>query len=164
MKTLLLLLSLVSYTTFLNAQSVTWIGTTSTDWGTATNWDTFAVPTASDSVVIAPTLNAPKLDANRAVGNILIQFDAVLDFGSKTFTVKEDFINDGSIITEGSTIAFEGVNTQIIIGNHTFYNVEINNSNGVINHWGEMSITGDLSLMSGTFETRNSAVLISNVD
>ena len=128
MKTLILLLNLVIFTTILNAQSVTWTGTTDADWGTFTNWNTNTVPTDGDSVVIPTTVNSPVLDVNRVIGNLIIQFGATLDFGAKTLTIKEDFTNDGSIITIGSTVIFSGVTLQKIDGNHTFHNVEINNA------------------------------------
>lgn len=162
MKTLILLLNLVIFTTILNAQSVTWTGTTDADWGTFTNWNTNTVPTDGDSVVIPTTVNSPVLDVNRVIGNLIIQFGATLDFGAKTLTIKEDFTNDGSIITIGSTVIFSGVTLQKIDGNHTFHNVEINNANGVNNNWGTMSVTGVLSLQLGTFVTNNSLVLVSD--
>ncbi len=97
MKTILLFLHLTICTIILNAQSVTWTGATSSDWGTKTNWNSNTVPTAKDSVIIPITANSPILDIDRAVGNILIQFDAVLDFGSNKLIVNEDFTNDGAI-------------------------------------------------------------------
>jgi hypothetical protein len=37
----------------LTAQAqTTWTGTTSTDWATASNWNTRSVPTATDNVII----------------------------------------------------------------------------------------------------------------
>ena len=162
MKILLLFFNLVFYATILNAQLVTWTGTTSTDWGVATNWSTNVVPVAADSVVIPITVNSPILDADRTIGNVLIQFGTVLDFGSNILTIKKDFTNDGTIITSGSTIIFSGVVTQKIDGNHTFHNVEINNSSGVNNNWGVISITGILGLQAGDFETNNSLILVSD--
>jgi hypothetical protein len=162
MKTLLLILNLTIFTTILNAQLVRWTGTTNTDWGTVTNWNTNSLPLDGDSVIIPITLNSPILDADRAVGNVLIQFGAILDFGSKTLTLKEDFINNGTIITTASTIIFSGAVTQKIEGNHVFHNVQINNSNGVYNNSGMISVTGVLSLQLGIFETNDSLILISD--
>jgi hypothetical protein len=45
------------------AGTLTWQGTTNTDWFTAGNWDLNAVPAAGDSATIAAAANQPGIGA-----------------------------------------------------------------------------------------------------
>jgi hypothetical protein len=75
--------------------TLTWNGTTSTDWRTKTNWTSFipdaghnvSIPTASNSPVIGPGDNAFAYDL-AITGNLTIQSDVAL--------------GDGSLITYGT--------------------------------------------------------------
>ena len=96
MKTILLAINFVLFSALSNAQSVTWNGNIDSNWGNTSNWSTNKVPTQNDSVIIPPSANNPVIDMDRSVGNILIQFDATLDFGSKKLFVNKDFTNDGN--------------------------------------------------------------------
>ena len=160
MKTLLLL-NLIIFCSILNAQTI-WLGTTNSDWETASNWMSNSVPNLNDSVVIPVVTNSPVLSVDRSVGDITILPGATLNLGSKKLTVYEDLCNNGNITTSGSTVIFSGLATQNIYGSHTFKNIEINNPNGVNIQSGSTSITGYLNLISGTFETNDSLVLISD--
>ncbi len=161
MKTFLLL-NLIITCSILNAQS-TWTGSTSSDWGTASNWTENCVPLPGSSVVISAVKKSPEMSMDRFVGDITILPGATLNLGSKKITVYGDFNNNGNVITTtGSTVIFSGWDTQSIYGTHTFNNLEINNSNGVNIESGITSMSGCLKLISGTFDTNNSLVLLSD--
>jgi hypothetical protein len=88
----------------LNAFSatVTWTGTTSTDWGTATNWDTTTVPSGNDDVVIPyVAANHPLLDTARTINSLTIATDGRLDLSGFNLTVNGDLTING--ILDAST-------------------------------------------------------------
>ena len=68
-----------SVTMTVNVGTNYWIGTTSTDWGTASNWTSGKVPLAGDNVVYATATNnngSPALrdlfvDGNRTIGSLI---------------------------------------------------------------------------------------------
>ena len=47
----------------------TWDGSSSTDWNTAANWDTGAVPTSSDDVIIPDTSSINNCELSATGGN-----------------------------------------------------------------------------------------------
>ena len=156
-----ILFKFIFFCSILNAQ-ITWTGNTDADWGTASNWNSNVVPTSSDSVYIGCSSCMPVLDVDRSVGDILIEAGGSLDLSSNNIRIYGDFTNNGTIVTTGSTIIFEGAAIQSIRGTQTFNNIEINNSNGVEILSGQTSITGELTLVLGTFDTNDSLVLVSN--
>lgn len=98
-------------------QTITWTGAISTDWNTAGNWDTNAVPTATDDVVLADVANAPKINFNQSysVKSLLnheiltIKTNASLtvleDLDQRNNIIVESFVNgNGSFILQGNQI------------------------------------------------------------
>jgi len=90
-----------------------WTGATSTDWNTATNWNTGVVPVAADSVVITTSANKPVIGSGvTAVGAALTVADSsVLTLtGTGTLTVSGNItitpgaalVGSSSNITAGS--------------------------------------------------------------
>ena len=82
--------------TFLTSAS--WIGTTSTDWNTATNWSTGLVPTYSDNATIPDVTNDPIIGAasvaTEICNNLTIQSGAVLTISAgKALTVNGNLVN-----------------------------------------------------------------------
>ena len=67
----------------------TWDGSSSTDWGTAANWDTGSVPTGSTHVVIPDTssINNPVLDNNRTIESLRIEANGTIVGGGYTLTI-----------------------------------------------------------------------------
>jgi autotransporter-associated beta strand protein len=62
----------ISFVATVHAQSI-WIGNTSPDWGTASNWNPASVPAAGANIVINDTTGNPLvLDTNRAIGNFQV--------------------------------------------------------------------------------------------
>ena len=103
-----------------------WKGCTSTDWATATNWSTGAVPTATDDVIIpsGPT-NQPTLSTSGALAkSVEVQSGATLTIASggaltvkgyKFYEVSSDnfqgvrFYNFGTVINAGTvTLTTDG--------------------------------------------------------
>uniref|UniRef100_UPI003B3B6A14 hypothetical protein n=1 Tax=Spirosoma sp. TaxID=1899569 RepID=UPI003B3B6A14 len=111
----ILLFLLVSTLTSL-AQTF-WIGSTSTDWNTPSNWNTNLVPTASSDVVIPKVINSPIIGTGvtALAKSIEVQIGASFTIASGSLTV------DGSRIIAGFTTAFSNKGTvnnsgQLVIG------------------------------------------------
>src|SRR5439155_537735 len=81
--------------------TLTWTGTTSTNWGLATNWDLGFVPNPTDNVVIPAVTNEPVLDTSRTIKNITIQTGAMLTLAGHDFTSTGTFTNAGTFKLQG---------------------------------------------------------------
>jgi hypothetical protein len=135
-----------------------WKGTTSNDFGTASNWTLNAVPSSGDNITFTSNpSNSCVLDANRTVGNIINeQATYIFDVNGKTLTINGnfDFTNGANINASAasSTLVFAGSAAQSIpasaISSNTVNNLTINNSNGV-SMGSELSVTGTLTLTQG---------------
>jgi hypothetical protein len=80
--------------------AVTWSGTTNSDWATATNWSTGAVPTSSDIVAIDGTFtNEPSISGTDAVAKTVIvtSGNTLTIDESSSLTVSGDFTNTGTV-------------------------------------------------------------------
>jgi collagen type I alpha len=78
----------------------TWIGSTSTDWFTASNWDTSSVPASGDDVVIPTTATAPHLSKGTTVDSVTISGTTSLSLSSSPVTTL--------IATNGITLSSTG--------------------------------------------------------
>jgi hypothetical protein len=130
-----------------------WKGTTSTNWGSSSNW-TNGVPTSSVDAIIGdanftgtfqPTIGstsncksltigngtkASTLTVNRALnvlGNITIGSNGTITHTSRNISLSNNWINSGSYnaTSNRSTVVFSGA-TQSISGTITFRSVRIN--------------------------------------
>ncbi len=107
-----------------------WIGVTSTDWFTASNWCS-GVPTSSSDIVIpSGTPNQPNINAAGAVArNITINSGATLTItGSNGLGVSGNWTNNGTFTGTTSTVTFTGAAAQIMAGSAAtlFGNLTIN--------------------------------------
>jgi hypothetical protein len=102
MKTLLslLLLTVLCGTAAFAQTSRTWTGTTSTAWGTASNWSPSGVPATIDHVTIPSTTNKPKLSTNVTVANFSIT-GGELDLDGDTLTVNGTLGMTGGTVKNG---------------------------------------------------------------
>ncbi len=144
----------------------TWIGATSNDFGTSTNWSLGTVPTATDVVVI-PTgaNNMPVIvSGTHSIVNLRVQSSASITI-TGTLKIASTIDNAGTISAESGTIELNGTSVQILRGsaflNNTIKNLTINNSMGVYLD-GSLAITGTLTPTTGTFFTGNNLVMVSN--
>jgi hypothetical protein len=81
---------------------LTWVGTTSTRWDIATNWDLGYIPNSGDSVIIADVTNDPVLYGNTTVNNLTINNNGVLDINGNNLTVNGTFSNLGTLKLRGN--------------------------------------------------------------
>lgn len=124
-----------------------WIGTTSTNWFTASNWCGGTLPTATTNVVIAAGLaNYPSVgEAGAVCNNITIASGASLTItGSNTLTVSGSWTNNGTFAANTSTVVFNGSGAASIASSN-FYNVTFSGS-GAKSATGPLFIAGNVSV------------------
>lgn len=135
----------------------TWLGTTSSDWNTASNW-CGGVPTASTNVVInSGASNYPDLStgADGVANSITINTGGSLTMGgTETLTITSggSFTNNGTF-TAGSTTTIVFAGTASISGTATFNNIT---ANGTLTPSTATTINGVLALNNGGSIATNS--------
>ena len=126
----------------MNGNEATWVGSLSTDWGTAGNWDIGVVPGSGYDIFIDPATFNPTLDMTRTANDLTINTSGVTNIGSRTLTLTGDLINSGTLnVTTGAinvagnwansgtftagtgTVTFDGIGASIFTGSTTFYNL-----------------------------------------
>ena len=139
------------------------LGTTDSDWNTASNWTTGAVPTAADSVNIWPfTANQPviRFNDNVNVKSLCINSGATLtaEFIS-SIAISSGFRNNGNFVAgDYSEVDFNAGGTAKIWGTGTFDNLYLSNST-TVKLMGNMSISGVLVVSFNSVLDVNNKVL-----
>lgn len=73
--------------------TVTWDGSESNDWATAANWDTNAIPTSTDNLIIPSGLtNYPTVTTAETINSLIVSSDATLVANNAGFTVTNNAI------------------------------------------------------------------------
>ncbi len=149
----------------------TWLGGTTTDWNTASNW-CGGVPTSATNVVIPAGGNQPVIGvAGGLCNNITINTGATLTItGSNTLTVSGDWSNSGTFTANTSTVTYNGT-VQNLAG-VTYNNLIISGGNtktmqGNVTINGTLTLTnGNISLGSSNFNLTlaNNATVIGSFD
>ena len=112
--------------------AVTWTGTTNSDWATATNWSTGAVPTSSDIVYVDGTFtNEPAIASTDATAqSVTVASGNTLTIDeTSSLTVSGDFTNDGTVTLNSTADDFSSL---IVTGTATgdiTYNRFVNSYN-----------------------------------
>ncbi|TAE74634.1 MAG: PKD domain-containing protein [Bacteroidetes bacterium] len=137
--------------TIIIAPTITWTGTTSTDWNVTTNWSSNIIPTSYNDVVI-PTgvTNYPILNANNAIcRNFTLNSNANFTMGNNSvLTARGVFNSNGNFFYAGTTAQL--VQTKFA----NFNNLTINNINGV-KLQANVNLTGTLTIQSGKLDLNN---------
>ena len=141
-----------------------------TDWFNGDNWSQRTPPLIGNDVVI-PTNPAggnffPDINASNAnCNNLLIETGAELSIsGSNAINLFGSWDNNGSFNANQSTVNFIGSVVQSIEAATTqsFYNITLNNINGLVISTSPLNLNGTLTLTNGSFNTNNLLTLISN--
>ena len=145
--------------TVLLISSGTWLGNTSTDWNTASNW-CGGVPTSSTNVVInSGASNYPNLSsgADGVANSITINSGGSLTIsGTETLTITSggSFTNNGTFTaSSGTSVLFAGSGS--ITGTVTFNNLT---TSGTLTPSTTTTINGILTLNSGGTISTNSPI------
>jgi trimeric autotransporter adhesin len=122
--------------------TVTWDGSTDTDWDTAANWDLGYVPNDTDNVVIANVANDPVLGSAATTNNLTINTGAVLTLNGQNLTVTGTYSNSGTLQLNGNETTVSLTNdsdsglTKFVVSTGTitikdlspYYNVEFDSN------------------------------------
>ena len=145
-----------------------WTGTLNTNWSTAANWSSLAVPNASTNVTIPTGVsNYPILSASTVqINNLTVQTGASLTISGVTLQISGTISNSGTFNVGNGTIELNGTVAQTIPANafaaNTVKNLIISND---ITLAGQDTLTGVLSFgnVNGkTFTTGGFLTLKSN--
>ena len=146
------------FSTTLGITPVTWTGTTSNLWTTASNWSTSRLPTITDEVIIPNVGTLPVISTPQTVNKLTINSGATLTI-SNDLQVAGHIENNGNISGSGNVI-IAGFSGQTIGGSGTINNLILRNNATIAS--GVLNITGLLSITSGTLTTNGNLVLKSN--
>ena len=111
-----------------------WTGAVSTDWGDANNWCSGIIPTALNDVTIASTATRMPTVSNVATcKNLIINAGATVTTSvTGTLNVAGNITNNGTMTNNGTTVFIGTGAQQTFSGIATFYNLTLNNTNGLI--------------------------------
>ncbi|RWW91626.1 fibronectin type III domain-containing protein, partial [Flavobacterium cerinum] len=150
-------------TAYTNVVSTTasgqWTGNVSTDWANAANWCNGTLPTATTDVIIgAGATRMPNISTSVSCRNLTINSGASITL-TGTLNIAGTLTNSGTFTNTG-TINFNGTTgQQTFSGLTSFYNVTLNNSNGLLLP-SAITITNDLTITAGTLNANNFNVTI----
>jgi len=115
--------------------TITWDGSTSTDWDESTNWTPAMSPSSTLNVIIpdaSTTPNDPTLPDSSSIKTLYIQSNGILNSGtSSQLTITGDggaWINNGTFNPSTGKIIFNhGTTSEIatIAGSTSFYDIEV---------------------------------------
>ncbi len=136
-----------------------WVGGTSTDFGTASNWSNGSVPpSGADIVFAAAPANDCVLDQDRIVGDISnAQSSKKLVINGKNLTINRNFnLTNGAqvdALAASSGVIFAGSMAQSIpsgaFTGNSVVGLTLNNSQGLTLN-GDLTVSGGLTLTAGT--------------
>jgi hypothetical protein len=133
-----------------------WIGVTSTDWNTASNW-CGGIPTATSDVTISSgTAFAPVVSAISSARNLSIGTGASVTVAAGgRLNLSGNLVNQGTLTASATTatIAFQGTTPQNVDA-LTAANVIMNGVGGVV-LTGQMVVTNTLTLTTGNISIGN---------
>jgi hypothetical protein len=141
----------------LHLQAATWTGG-SGDWHVASNWNTGAVPGATDDVVISngsPTIMAGATATCRNLSKSGFFSSLILQANTNLKISGDLNYTGGSIVTDpSSSITFSGTGLQLLKGNTplTISNLSVANNVGLLMEK-NVTLSGSLNLLSGSIFT-----------
>lgn len=119
-------------------------------------------PTNATTLIIQDSYTVT-LNQNISIDNLTIESGGTLtsDNLNRTITLKGDWTNDGYFDGDNTTVTFNGIVQQNIIGGTRFDNLTLNNISGINLTSGEDSIAGLLSVNAGTLTTNGNLRILS---
>ena len=112
----------------------TWIGTTSNDWNTSSNWSKNSTPSSSDTVIIktiAQGASFPVLNTSTSIGGLhLDTTNSTLVINQNSTLFVSGNVNNLGTISGNGILNMNGTIFQELLGNGIIQNLTINNNSG----------------------------------
>ena len=147
--------------------TTTWQGTTSTDWGTSSNWSD-GLPNCETSAKISVNSNGnyPYINTTVDVKNINIEVNAGIKVDTLgVLNVCGNWHNDGEGKIGAGVVNMQSYDPTSLSGNTEFGTLIINSQTGVeIQPDANIKIKDWISILSGTLFTNNKLRLLSHLD
>ncbi len=153
--------------------TLTWTGTTNTNFGTATNWDLGSAPTSADDVVIADVANDPIFGANFTLGSLTINSSGILDIAGFNLTVSGALSNNGTLKLQGSeTVSFGTMDTNSgtveytgatgtnsyatgLAAGNAYYNLSFSGASDTWILGAALDVNNNLTISNGTLDVKS---------
>jgi hypothetical protein len=140
-----------------------WVGVTSSDWATASNWCT-GIPTPVTDVIIPSAASVPFMPVitatNESCHNLTITPGGSVTLNSGSLSLYGNLTNFGTYTQPAGSLNITGSALQTISG-ITVYNINMNNSSGLLLN-GNLNVNGVLTLTSGVINTGANYLIVSN--
>jgi hypothetical protein len=146
---------------FSASDDVVYISQQNGNWATPSSWQGGIAPSSPSENVRILATHTITVSGNQSVNEINVDNGGMVEL-SGTLTVMGNLNMLGNFSGTG-TVVFSGTSAQTIDGSEIdFPSLTVNNNSGVTLQSGNHTLTGTLSLNSGTFNTNNGLTLISN--
>ena len=107
-----------------------WIGITSTDYNTTTNWADNLVPSAGDNVIVnTGTTYYPVLSSDATIGSLVYASGTTLGLAGNTLTINDEISGGGTLTASAtSSLILNGITGSITFtgANNTLQNLTLN--------------------------------------
>jgi len=131
------------------AQTITWTGNVSSNWGTPGNWNPSGVPTSGQNVNIPNTTNKPAVNGTYAINNLIISSgwgggEVRVENGTLTVNGSVTINGQGILQVSGGQFLHQGTSFGFAFGNYNAVQISggllrTNATNFVINSGMEMT-------------------------
>ncbi|MEK7719670.1 MAG: T9SS type A sorting domain-containing protein, partial [Bacteroidota bacterium] len=141
-----------------------WVGGTSIDWNTSSNWSCGQIPGISTNVTIGAATNYPALSTGSVgtTNNLSIGSGASLTVAGNTLQIAGAISNSGTFTASNGTIEMKGSSAQTIAANtfatNTIGNLTVNNASGVTLS-GALNVTGIVKATLGNLASGGNLTL-----
>ena len=151
----------------------TWLGITSTNFSTASNWQSYSVPASTDNITVGTgTTYLPVLTATSTINNLSLASGTTLGLNGQSLTINGAISGTGTITsTAASSLTIGGTagTLNFTSGNNTIQNLTLNSS-ATVTLGGQLNIVGGatpgaVTVNSGaTLTTGGNLVLKSDIN
>ena len=160
--------SSASFTVDSTTAAATWVGTTSTNYSTASNWLANVAPTTGANIIIASGApHYPILNSSTAttINNMTISGGSFTVNSTDTLRIDSAIINTAGTVTVNGTVSYVGTSAQTIaastFASNTINNLRINNTAGVT-LGGALNVSGTLYSTAGALNAAGYLTLLSS--
>lgn len=146
----------------------TWIGTTSSNWATASNWSPAVVPTSTDDIVVnalSSATNNLTLDQNRAIKSLTISAGKTVNLGTFTLTLTSALTCSSGNVNNGKIMSTVPIAVSLSTANFAVQTDLIGNGAGSISSStfnNTYMITDIVDINNSTFGNIGSIILSSS--